>query len=122
MLSVQTAENVYTGTKNATALAPSPPIFIIGGNSRAARAGTAKMHLNHSLRKKIRRACGPQNSALTPPVDDATNLSCRAFAGRFRGLLMACRNGKRPRASEIRCLWPEYNTLGSVAAVQLAIF
>jgi hypothetical protein len=26
MLSVQIAENVYIGTKNATALAPSPPI------------------------------------------------------------------------------------------------
>jgi hypothetical protein len=85
MHSVQKAENVHTGTKNATVLAPSPPLPSSAENSRAARAGTAKMHLNHSLCKKIRRVRWRENSALASGRKPAPPGLCRT---RFRDLLM----------------------------------
>jgi hypothetical protein len=54
-LSVQIADNVYTGTANATAFALPPPLFIDGENSRVVPTGTVKMHLNPLLCKKIWR-------------------------------------------------------------------
>jgi hypothetical protein len=79
------------------------------------------MHLNHSLCKKIRRDLGLKKAHSRDTAGNATNVSWRAFAGRFRGLLMARYNGNGPQASEIRCLWPKYNTLGSGVAEQQTV-
>jgi hypothetical protein len=49
------ADHDYTGTKKADALAPPPPLPSLAEIRTQLPQETAKLHLNRSLRKKIRR-------------------------------------------------------------------
>jgi hypothetical protein len=91
MNSVQIAEKDHLGTKNTNVCpAPSPPISSLGGNCPPPRpAGTAKMHLNPLVCKKIR----PRYIALTgrvrslAPSPDRKMLAAKSLCGgAFDGL------------------------------------
>src|SRR5215510_2422976 len=90
MNSVQTAEKDHLGTKNTSVCpAPLPPNSIPRRKfPAAAPAGTAKMHLNPLVCKKIRRDISLKRTPHKPcpSADDKTRASINLCGGAFGAL------------------------------------